>query len=133
MQFSEVLRAFINQAREEIEPNEEWDREYPYELAMLRRLVPAIDSQSDEQLLKTVLQMKTELDALDRSVYTILPSVVDMLADELQGRRSYNAIRCPRCGGAIPIQAQDYRFAARYTCPKCGNDIVLPADQVGEA
>ena len=44
MQFSEILRAFINQAREEIEPNEEWDRDYPYELAMLRRLVPAIDT-----------------------------------------------------------------------------------------
>jgi predicted RNA-binding Zn-ribbon protein involved in translation (DUF1610 family) len=133
MQFSEVLRAFINQAREEIEPNEEWDREYPYELAMLRRLLPAIDNQSDEQLLATVLQMKSELDALDRSLYTILPSVVDMLADELQGRQSYNTIPCPKCGAAIPIQTQDYRFGARYTCPKCSNDIVLPADQIGQA
>lgn len=76
--FSEILRAFISQAREEIEPNEKWDREYPYELAMLRRLVPAIDSQSDEQLLATVLQMKAELDARTTPVYTILPSVVDM-------------------------------------------------------
>jgi predicted RNA-binding Zn-ribbon protein involved in translation (DUF1610 family) len=128
MQFSEVLRAFINQAREEIEPNEEWDREYPFKVAMLRRLVSAIDGQSDEQLFTTVLQMKTELDALDRAVYTILPSVLDMLTDELQGRRSYNTISCPKCGAAIPIQTQDYRFAARYTCPKCSNDTVLPAD-----
>ena len=45
MQFSEILRAFINQRREEIEPNEKWDRDYPYELEMLRRLVPAIESQ----------------------------------------------------------------------------------------
>jgi hypothetical protein len=54
MQFSEILRAFINQRREEIEPNEKWDRDYPCELEMLRRLVPAIESQSDEQLLATV-------------------------------------------------------------------------------
>lgn len=58
-----------------------------YELAILRRLVPAIDSQSDEPLLTTVLQMKADLGALDRPVYTILPSVVDMLAAELQGRQ----------------------------------------------
>lgn len=134
MEFSQVLRGFINQAREEIEPNEEWDREYPYELAMLRQLVPAIDSQSDEQLLTTALQMKTDLDALDRPVYTILPSLVDMLADELQGRQSYRTIPCPSCGAGISIlQTQDVRFAARYSCPECSNDIVLSADQVGQA
>lgn len=56
---------------------------------MLRRLVPAIDRQSDEQLLTSVLQMKTELDALDRPVYTILPAVADMLVEELQSNPSY--------------------------------------------
>jgi predicted RNA-binding Zn-ribbon protein involved in translation (DUF1610 family) len=133
MQFSEVLRAFINQAREEIEPNEEWDREYPYELAMLRRLVPSIDSQSDEQSLTTVLLMKTELDALDRPVYTILPDVVDMLANELQGQPSYKTLSCPHCGATTPTLTQDVRFAARYTCPECRNDVVLPADEMGQA
>jgi predicted RNA-binding Zn-ribbon protein involved in translation (DUF1610 family) len=131
MQFSEVLRAFINQALEEIEPNEEW--EHPYELAMLRRLVLAIDRQSDEQLLATVLQMKTQLDALDRPVYTILPSVIDMIADELQGRQSHSTIRCPRCGAGISIQTQDIRFAARYSCRQCRSDVVLPADPTGQA
>lgn len=75
MQLSEVLRAFINQAREEIEPNAEWDRLYAYELAMLRRLVPAIDGQSDEQLLETVLEMKAALDTRTSLTYTILPDV----------------------------------------------------------
>ena len=133
MRFSRVLRAFINQAREEIEPNRNWDRDYPYELAMLRRLVPAIDSRSDEQLLRTVLEMKAVLDARTEPVFTILPAVVDMLADELQGRQSHSTIPCPRCGAGISILQTDIRFAARYSCPECSNDIVLPADQVGEA
>jgi hypothetical protein len=80
MQFSDIFRAFINQAREETEPSEKWDGECPYERAMLKRLVSAIDNQSEKELLTTVLQMKAELDALDRSALTILPSVVDMLA-----------------------------------------------------
>jgi hypothetical protein len=96
MQYSELLTSFIHQAEEEIEPNEEWDRLYPYELAMLRRLVPAIHSQSDEQLRATVLEMKAELDARPVPIYTILPTVVDMLADELQGKPSYKTIACPQ-------------------------------------
>jgi hypothetical protein len=73
MQYSRLLTSFINQAREEIEPNAEWDRLYPFELAMLRRLVPAIDTQSDEQLLRTVLEMKATLDARALPVFMILP------------------------------------------------------------
>jgi predicted RNA-binding Zn-ribbon protein involved in translation (DUF1610 family) len=125
MQFSQLLNSFINQAREEIEPNEEWDRLYPFELAMLRRLVPAIDIQTDEQLLGTVLEMKAELDARTTPVCTILQTVVDMLADELQSKPSYKTIRCPTCDTAIPTMTQDIRFAARYTCPHCGNDVVV--------
>jgi ribosomal protein S27AE len=129
MQFSEILCAFINQAREEREPNAEWDRLYPDELAMLRRLVPAIDSQSDAQLLGTVLQMKAELDARTTPTFTILPDVVNMLADELQGKPSTNTVHCSRCGAAIPVLHQDMRFAARYSCPECHADIFLPSDQ----
>lgn len=70
--------------------------------------------------------MKTELDALDCPLYTILPSLVDMLANELQGQRSYKSVRCPTCDGTIPILKMDSRFAARYSCPHCGNDVVLP-------
>jgi ribosomal protein S27AE len=128
MQFSEILRAFINQAREEIEPNAEWEKQYPYELAMLRRLVPAIDSQSDARLLGTVLQMKAELDARTTPVFTILPDVVNMLADELQGNPSTKAVRCSRCGATIPVLHQDFRFAARYACTTCGNNVVLPPE-----
>ena len=134
MKFSQVLRAFINQAREEIEPNAEWDRLYPFELAMLRNLVPAIDSQSDEQLLRTVLAMKSELDTRTTPVFIILSDVVDMLAHELQGKRSYNTIKLfPRVVLRFPIQSQDQRFAARYTCPECHNDVPLPADEMGQA
>jgi hypothetical protein len=117
VQFSEILRAFINQAREEIEPNEQWDREYPYELVMLRRLVPANDRHSG-QLLTTVLQMKVELDALDRPLYTVLPSVVDMLEDELQGHRSHDIIRCPECATMIPVMNQDVRFCSSLHLPR---------------
>lgn len=130
MQFSEILRAFINQAREEIEPNAQWDREYPYELAMLRRLVPAINTQTDEQLLGTVLQMKAELDARAVPVFTILRDVGDTLADELQGKPSTKTMVCPRCGAGIPVLHQDTRLAARYRCPECRNDLVLSADQL---
>jgi predicted RNA-binding Zn-ribbon protein involved in translation (DUF1610 family) len=128
MRYSQLLTSFINQAREEIEPNAEWDRLYPYELAMLRKLVPAIDTQSSAELLDTVLQMKQELDARTTPTQTILPDVVDMLACELQGQPSYQTIQCPRCGAAIPIQSQDQRFAARYTCQQCRNDVMLPSD-----
>jgi DNA-directed RNA polymerase subunit RPC12/RpoP len=130
MQFSEILCAFINQAREEIEPNAEWEKLYPYELAILRRLVPAIDSQSDAQLLGTALQMKAELDARTTPVFTILRDVVDMLVDELQGKPSYTTLRCSRCGAAIPILHQDIRFGASYACTACGNNAVLPPDLV---
>jgi predicted RNA-binding Zn-ribbon protein involved in translation (DUF1610 family) len=133
MQFSELLSSLINQAREEIEPNEEWDKTYPYEVAMLRRLVPAIHRQSEEQLLTTVLEMKAELDARTSSIYTILPTVVDMLAEELQGKPSYKTIQCPQCGAAIFTQSQDIRFGARYTCPECHNDVLVPADEIGQA
>jgi predicted RNA-binding Zn-ribbon protein involved in translation (DUF1610 family) len=133
MQYSQLLTSFINQSREEIEPNVEWDRLYPFELAMLRKLVPAIETQSDEQLLATVLAMKEELDELNRPIYTILPTVVDMLADELQSKPSYKTIHCPQCGAAIPIQTQDFRFVARYSCPECRNDVELPADEIGNA
>lgn len=114
MKFSEILRAFINQAREEMEPNAEWDRLYPYALAMLRRLVPAIDNQSDAQLLDTVLQIKPELDARAVPVFTILRDVVEMLADELQGKPSTQTIICPRCGAGIPVLHQDTRFGALH-------------------
>ena len=36
-------------------------------------------------------------------VFTILPTVVDMLADELQGQPSYKTLPCPRCDAAIPL------------------------------
>lgn len=111
MQYSQLLNSFINQAREEIEPNAEWDRMYPFELAMLR----------------TVLEMKAVLDARTTPVFTILPDVVDMLANELQGRPSYETASCSHCGATIPIQNQDLRFAARYTCPECGHGIIYPA------
>lgn len=95
---------------------------------MLRKLVPAIDSQAEEQLLRTVLEMKLELDARTAPTFTILPTVVDMLVDELQGKASYQTLKCPRCGAAIPMVAQDVRFAARYVCRECGNDVVLPVN-----
>lgn len=133
MQYSELLTSFIRQAEEETEPNEEWDSLFPYELTMLRRLVPAIHSQSDELLLVTVLEMKAQLDARTVPIYTILATAVDMLADELEGKPSYKTIACPRCGAAISTQGQDIRFGARYTCRNCDNDVVLPGDEIAQA
>jgi rRNA maturation protein Nop10 len=51
-------------------------------------------------------------------------------ADEIPELEVYP---CPTCGGMIRIAQMDFRFAGRYTCPHCGNDVVLPADQAGEA
>jgi DNA-directed RNA polymerase subunit RPC12/RpoP len=100
---------------------------YPREIPILKRLVEAIDTQNNALLAQTMEKIKAEVDALIWPIPTILPSLVDMLADELAGKQ--NQIRCPICDGRIPILKMDFRFAARYTCPHCGNDVVL-ADPV---
>ena len=69
--------------------------------------------------------MKTELDALIPCIHDPA-TVVEILANELQGRRSYNSVRCPTCDGTIPILKMDVHFAAGYSYPHCGNDVVVP-------
>jgi endogenous inhibitor of DNA gyrase (YacG/DUF329 family) len=95
----------------------------PPEVALLKRLVAAVDSGNDAELAKTVAKLKSEVDALSWPIPTILPTLVDMLADELAGKRTQ--VQCPTCGGIIPIIPMDHRIAARYSCPACGSDVVL--------
>lgn len=123
MQHNEFVSGFINQAREEIEDAGEL---YPREIVLLKRLLAAVDSRSDEELAKTVTQLKTEVDTLSWPVHTILPTLVEPLADEFAGKR--NQIRCPVCAGLIPVIKMDHRLLGRYTCPHCGNEVVLSDD-----
>lgn len=124
MQHNEFITSFIPQAREEIEEEAELN---PREVALLRRLVAAIDSGNDARLVTTVAQLKAEVDALSWPIPTILPTLVDMLMDKLTGNRTQ--VQCPTCGGLIPIIPMDHRIAARYTCPGCGNDVVLSDEE----
>lgn len=100
-QHNEFVNSFINQAREEIEDEAEL---FPREVALLKRLIEAVDSGSDEALAKTVAQLKGEVDALSWPIHTILPTVVDMLADEFAGKQ--NQIRCAVCDGMIETHAE---------------------------
>lgn len=79
-----TLQGFINQARKEIDPNNALRHIFRYETVLLERLVHAIDTQSDSQLTATVFQMKAELDMAQCSIYTVLPALVNLLADELR-------------------------------------------------
>jgi hypothetical protein len=123
MQHNEFVSGFINQAREEIEDAAEL---YPREIALLKRLITAVDSQSDAELAQTVAQLKAEVDALSWPVHTILPTLVDMLADEFSGKQ--NQVQCSICGGMIPMIEMDHRFLGRYTCPHCGGEVLLSDD-----
>jgi hypothetical protein len=117
---NEILRGLTNQAREEIEEDAGL---YPREIPILKRLVEAIDTQTVAQLAQTLAQIKAEVDALSWPIPTILPTLVDMLSDDLAGKPSQ--VECPTCGGTIPVIKMDQRIAGRYTGRNCGNDVVL--------
>lgn len=83
MTASPALQTFINDARHEIEPGNAFSHIFSYEQIMLGKLIHAIDTQTDTELTTTVFQMKTELDTVRCSVLTVLPALVNMLANEL--------------------------------------------------
>jgi predicted RNA-binding Zn-ribbon protein involved in translation (DUF1610 family) len=131
MQHSGFIPSFINQAREEIEDEAQ---DHPREVALLQRLLAAIDSGSDAELATTVTQLKAEVDALAWPIHTILPDLVEALYQNLAGKPSHRTMHCPKCGGAIPMPLDTgVRFGARYTCPECHNDVILPGDEIGMA
>jgi predicted RNA-binding Zn-ribbon protein involved in translation (DUF1610 family) len=131
MQHSGFIPSFINQAREEIEDEAQ---DHPREVALLQRLLAAIDSGSDGELATTVTQLKAEVDALPWPIHTILPDLVEALYNKLTGKPPYKTIRCPNCDGAIPMPIDTgVRFGGRYTCPECHNDVILPGDEIGMA
>jgi len=84
MKATPVLENVINEARNEIQPDNAYGRIFSDEQAVLQRLVNAIDTESDTELTATVLQIKARLKAVRCSVLTVLPALVLMLADELQ-------------------------------------------------
>ena len=108
MKPSEILRGFIAQAREEIQDDADL---FPREIPMLKRLIRAIEAKDDAELAKNVAQLKTEVDALSWPIPTILPSLVDMIADELAGKKS--TTQCPKCGGMIPVVKMEHRLLGR--------------------
>ena len=79
-----ALRNIISHARHEIESHNAFRSIFAYEKEMLERLVCAIDRQNDAELTTTVFEIKAELDTLRCSVFTVLPALVNMLADELR-------------------------------------------------
>jgi hypothetical protein len=79
-----ALQNIINQARCEIEPHNALRNIFAYEKEMLRRLVLAIDTETDAELIVTVSRIKADLDTLRCSVLTVLPALVNMLAEELR-------------------------------------------------
>lgn len=78
-----VLQNMINQARQEIKPNNSFHGIFSYEQKMLLRLISAIDMQNDAELIATVFQIKAELNTLRCSVLTVLPALIFVLAEEL--------------------------------------------------
>ena len=77
---------------------------FPREVGLLKRLIEAVDSGSDEALAKTVAPLKGEVGAVSWPIHTNLPTVLDMLADEFAGK--HNQIRCAVCDGMIETPAE---------------------------